>query len=419
MLLNPLNQAFKVLQKGSGNNATLVKQISKLSSFAQNPDQMLGTFNNWKETSVALSTAAEVDADQSEVFTRNAIKAIRPGEKDKAQELMKKSGVTPQTKFFDAYKQIAPVVLAEAKEKKKDIGQILKDYGYDEREQIAMGAFINKGVMGGVIADRQKEADANADPAVAKRIVADAHRNVEGPIVHTKAVEATKVAGFERGAEKSLDATLREQAEERLVKRGENTQSWTDKAFNYTFGALEQAQGGLPGQEQRRTDEMRKILEERAAKQGVKLPGGETTEDTLGGYIPGTAGISTPDARSAFMRRQMDAFKAQGGNPLVDIPRGEVERNRAAAQAGGGPQAMRDPDALKQLQLARNIIGNNVPPPDALKAQGGGPQAMSDPAMLKLLQEQVDLLKKMVPTPQQPSPMMVNAGGSGGMARMA
>lgn len=332
--LGDLNQAFKVLQKGSGSNASLVKNLSTLSSFAQNPDQLMGTFNSWRESAVAISTSAEINPEESETMTRAAIKALRPDAADKKhQELLAKAGVTPQMKFFDAWAKLAPFVRDEAKRTNVDVGQVLQSYGLNRLEGVAAGAFINKGVFGGVIADRMAEADANARPEIAQGILRDALTNPEGPVVHTRSVEGRKLAEIQQGAARAATATLMEQAQARMVATGAGTSTVGETAWDETVGRIGSRFGVMPALEQRRTSMMANIIEERARVQGIRLRSPAEAYRESGVNLDD---MSSSAGRDTYMGYRAQEFQAQGGNILVDLTREMVDELRKA-NAPKGP----------------------------------------------------------------------------------
>jgi len=354
LALAALSQKVAIYQAGSGDNKTLTENLRKFAAYAQSPDKGMAAFsgpNAGRDTAAFMSVAAEASPQEPEVFARNAIEAIRN------KNVMAAAGIKPQDDPFMAFKKLADAALKRSQDQNIPLDKALADMGIkNQRARMAAATMVTKGVRGGQFAARQKVGDEYATPEQAEAKIAAEFANTEGPIPHRLAVQGKELEAAKRGKETAPAMTLREQVEARLIKDRAETTGAGEHAWNYTFGAIEQAAGGLPAQEVRRTKMMREIIERRAKTQGVTLP--EYPQHIGEGLL----NVETARARERYLKDMEGAFKSQGGDMLLDLTKKQVEIQK---------------QQLDEARKARELAGKQAPMP--LGRVNTGPMGMARP----------------------------------------
>lgn len=243
MALGELNTMVKILQRGKGSNKQLADQASMLASYSLNPDETLGTFTNGRDLATALSTAAELNAGEGEVFTRAAIRGIR-GFDDDQGELLARAGIDKKTGFFESFEKLAPIIEAETRADGGTQQDTIAKYFKDERVAKAVGTFVSKGVRGNVIKDRQEFAKTVEGPGPALNEIHQFETDVHGPGPLRRRNAEDTLSRLQQGSKSVLAETLIGEATTNLRDSGEidttNSNS-NDAIMDYTIWKLHQA----------------------------------------------------------------------------------------------------------------------------------------------------------------------------------
>jgi hypothetical protein len=353
--LGRLNASLAILGRGKGNNAVLARQFSMLSSAALNEEAMKGVFQSPEEVAAVVSAGAEKHDAQAAEMARAAIRGMRDFSDKDAGGLLKRAGIDPTTAFIPAIEKLAPVVLGEAQAKGLKTEDVLAQYFKDTLTREAIGTYINKGVGGGIFADRLAFGAQNAGPAAALGTIDQFRRSEAG--MRREADADVRLAEMERGAENSGLEVVRRQALARLVRRKEidtNATNLKDYLVGKTsFGVL-----GEP--EQLRIDEeTQRLLRERTPA-GVAAP---PLSDLLN---------VSPLAREEDLRNRMGRIRAAGGNPFEPTPA------LAAPAPGQAPPAAADNSAvveiLRSINDGINRLFHQKPPPRPPAPMPGAPR---------------------------------------------
>lgn len=296
--LSRLNKSMGILQHGKGRSQVLANQFSMLTSSALNEDEMLGTFTNVEDAAIAISIAAEKHDAQAAELTKIATRGLRGfGAADKQAPLLREAGITPQTGFLQSLAQLSPIVQRQAEAGNVSTQDVLGKY-FDQAEAEAIGVFVNKGVIGGGIAERRQFAAGMGGPESA---LGDIQGYLTSERGQTRLAEAdVNFAQMQRGAEDAGPDTLRRQAAARLI-RNKQLATTSSELKDFLVGA-----GGFSplgsGEQVRIDEEAQRLLQER------------------GGAAPSFASYLnvTPQARTEDLREQMEAMRQQGLDPMTD-----------------------------------------------------------------------------------------------------
>jgi hypothetical protein len=333
--LGKLNSGLAILGRGKGRNSVLVNQFSMLASASLSEDELSGTFTDSDEVATAISLMAEKhDASAAEM-----VRAANRGFRDfdgKAKELLAKAGVNAKTKFADAVRKIAPIVEAEAKASNLKTADVLKKYFPDELTTEAINTAINRGIGGGVLADREAFARQNQGPGPALGTIKDFRESNRG--IARQADANIALAEANRAAENSEVDLLRKQAEARLSSRGE---------LDSTFSAITDAivkYGSLGYQSdprrQRIDYEAMNILSERDSKL----------------FDPGRNGFDIPvsiESSNDFIRNKIAETRSRGFDPFA--PGGRRQQGAAVGPDVGPVRMAADPQMSDQTRVLIEI----------------------------------------------------------------
>lgn len=309
--LADLNKMLAIGSRGRGENRVLADAMSKLMAANMSEDEFRGTFRTGEEVATLVSTIAESRPQEPEVYARAAIRGLRGKE---AAPLREAAGITPNMPFFEQINRIAPLIEKEARAGGTNVNDVVSKYFNDEREQVGIATLINRGVAGGVIADRMRFGAENEGVGAAFGRI-NQYEGTEAAALR-RAQADVALAEAQRGAENSGVDILRSQALAELVRT---------KAIGTGVTGVKDwlSQGGpikgipvardifnqIPDPEQARINaEASRILERRMQAAGL-----------------GTAGFDfdwarsiTPEGREATLRGGIEAVRGAGRDPFSD-----------------------------------------------------------------------------------------------------
>lgn len=324
------NASIEILKRGAGDNAVLVRQLTELNSSLLNDDALRGVVQSPNETAMLISAAAERSPSGAKEMTAAALRGLRDFNGD-AKSLLDAAQVTPQTGTIQALRAIAPIVEKEARESGAKVDDVLKKYFHDHLTAEGIGVFLNKGVSGGIFADREAllagqipGQPAIAGPAAAQATI-DAHLNSERGMVRS-ADALTEQQMLEKGGAGSAAELLRRQAINNLTRSGKigTTEADSQDWWSNLFGL------GLTDSKERRIDEEQvRMLQERGKARGVDINGFMYYDD------------NSVEGKNRATNAAMDQIRAAGGNPLVDALAANTavvaENNRLMQQQQNNP----------------------------------------------------------------------------------
>ncbi|AGA31662.1 hypothetical protein Sinac_7631 (plasmid) [Singulisphaera acidiphila DSM 18658] len=330
--LGKANSAVSIMGRGKGRNATLLSQFSMLSSSAMNEDEMKGVFTDSDEVATVISVMAEKHDAQAAELAKMAIRGLRGFDKEQG-DLLKKAGITAQTKFVDAIKQLAPVVEKEAKERNVKVEDVLASHFTEHGAVDALGVAINKGVSGGVFADREAFAKTVQGPEPALKDIEDLMASPRG--VMRQAEADMVLASLERGQENDSFEIVRRQAAAKLMR--DKQLDTTEK--NLDDFIVNKASFGMLG------DATQRRIDQQALKTIIdRAPAGALSQDDVKGRL-----MITPEQVEGYGADLMEKIRKAKGDPLRDVGRPNLPQdmvpltapiegawNDPAGQLGGG-----------------------------------------------------------------------------------
>jgi hypothetical protein len=324
VLMGQLYAGTKILGRGSGNYPDLLKQSNRLMAGFLNEDALKGTFTDPKQVFASISTMAERDPLEAEVYVRAAIKGIRDV-RGKPKAILAKAGIKENTPFFEAIEKLAPVILEEAARTKTDVNTVLGRYFEDEREKGGIGTFINAGIGKGVLKDRMAFGERYESADLAKR---DTDKFF-GTDVGMKRINDARIEYAEavQGEKLSRIDVLRREALAGLTQEGKI--SSTDQKFAQFFA-------GSVGFDTLATSG-RELIDER-----VRQIINKRTPEGVGdiGSLRYMATIK-PEARAELFNDFLDRTEKAGINPLtgekIDQLVTALNENTKAIQAAQKP----------------------------------------------------------------------------------
>lgn len=384
--LGELNQNIKILQRGSGGNATLVSQAARITSRLLSDDETKGIFKSSKEAAIAESVVAEAAPDEADTAVRAAVRGLRGFKGEKQSGLLKAAGISESTGFLESVKKLAPAVEAErakgpAGTKTQDV---LAKYFTDERTRNALNVFLNKGIGGGIIADREafaakmEQGPGGADAARGRAALDEIRKFQTSEAGQARKADAQiRLAEMERGAKSSKIDIIRKQALAEMIANGEIDTTGSN-VHDFVVG---KASFGMIGDVEQERINVRaaEIAARRADKAGV------------GGGWNSKAGITLNPFDSGYER---------GLNYTI----GQIER------AGFDPLSGNQIAVKQRNQALGRLAAPAVPP--AAAGRAGADAARNQAEMVKLLREQNALLRAQgVPAARvQPAPPPIPQG---------
>lgn len=332
--LGKLNQGLAILARGKGENKVLVQQATELAAAALSEDDLQGVFKDFSEVTTAISVMAERNASEAETFVRAALRGLRDFS-GKGGELLKRAGITATTGFQEATERLAPIVRGEAQQRGLKVEDVLRGYFPDERTVVGLGTAINRGVGGGIFADRARFAQGFTGPAAALGDIAQFQQSEAGRSLQADAL--IKLAEARRGAQTSGVDILRRQALSQLIQTRE-IDSTSAQISNLLLGKI--SFGGLGDQE-------RQLISQRATE--IELGRAERAGLQVGpldraGLI---GGLYTPEGQEAGLNRLIGEVSSRGFDPFTDKMEKlatALDRNTQATEANsktGQPQQQR------------------------------------------------------------------------------
>lgn len=359
-LLGDLNQNLAVLSGGSGDNAQLVSETSKLMASSQNEDETKGVFKDTKDVSKLISVMTEGFPMGQAEAGQALLRGIRGFNKEQ-KTFLKEAGVTLEDTPFDAIEKIGKLAQAKAAKGKPGtkVQDVIKGVFPDELENRAISVAINTGVSGGAFANREAVAQANAGPAPALAQVADYEASERGQQRMADAGAELEMA--KQGAKNSQLNILRKQALAKLIR---------DKAINTNATNIndylnQKASFGMIGEaEQKRIDDEAQRMANARAPVGTE-PG--PLSDLLN---------FSPTAREEDLNRRMERVRAAGGDPLRDRGAAEDElvrarRDRLAPALAGAVDAAYGVDNGQFSPALPTLPGFRPPQTPAMEAKPG------------------------------------------------
>jgi hypothetical protein len=326
-------RGFKILGRGSGDNPILLKQSQELLASLHNEDAMKGVFQNTDDVFTSISVAAEKNQGEAATLVKSANKGLREFD----NPLIKKAGITPKTQFLDAIKLLDPIVTKEAQDSGTKVDDVLRKNFEDFRTAEGIGVFLNKGLGGGVIKDRQNYAKGGVIDGVdygsglqgtapALDSIKAAQNDPDGPVAARISNAQLDLSNTKRGSETLLLKAIRTRAEAKLAepKQPGGPQIDTTSTFfkDKVLDAVnpDRLFGWAPSTRDRRiTDQVKVDLKQRAENAGITFDD-KVFKNVIGApsNIVGQATPESMDKRYATIAEQLQRF---GVNPLVDTPR--------------------------------------------------------------------------------------------------
>lgn len=368
--LGQLNRGLGILGRGKGRNSVLANQLSMLAASMVNEDEMKGVFSNIEEAAVAISVGAEKHDAQAFEIVRTFNRATTEFDGEQG-ETLKAAGLDANTKPFERARKLAEFLQREAVDKGAKPEAYLAGHGFTRMEdRDAIMTFINRGVEGGVIADRLAYAGELGGANEARADIKRFQEDPEGPGAVRVAEAQRRAAELRAGVDKANQEALRQQAVARLTDRKEidTTAANAEEAFfDKTSPAI--LLGLSPGYREEKIDaEMQRILRERAAANGVHPDRIRGQSGEHGGLMAGSE-----EAQTDRIKSMMAGLSAAGVNPITGEPAGPrpAMPGLDASPLTGQPAA----EALEQLrQINRNL---ERPPaarePIPVEPRGGRP----------------------------------------------
>jgi hypothetical protein len=377
--LGELYEGLQVLQHGAGGNRELVQQAARITARLLSSDEATGVFQKSRDAYILESVLAEASPDESEVYARAAVRAVRAFQDKTAAPLLQQAGVTPQTEFFAAVRQIGAVVQAEARAKGLKTYDVLAQYYGDEREKNAMAVLINKGLEGGLIAERQgfaasiegKEPAKAAEraTAAAREFLRKSETDPEGTFRARQAEAQRRAAELGRGAETSVASVLQKQAEAQLIAEREIDTAST-KVTDFLMDATSPSRwlGFSPTERQQRINLRTKYnLIRRGRAAGLE-------------FKPTDFDYETQEGFDAAVNKQLERFKAAGIDPYTGKPLAPAAKVGPQAALGGGP-------GLRTMIAAASLaaLPEAIPAGELPRGARGGPGGPGDMSKVEAL----------------------------------
>jgi len=404
--LGDVNQSLAIMERGKGTVSEMARQLQMLSAAGVNEKEMMGVFKTQQEAATALSVMAEFNPQEAFVYVQNTNKFLRDFNDKKIGPLLKRAGITPQTGFEQSLRKLAPVMMAEAAQKKVPLSDVIASYTEDIRSQRGLETGISRGVEGGVFEDRAKYGLGFAGPGAALATIEAAEADPTGAVAARKSAGVLDVAEKMRGAETATYKQLRDRAIGQLKSRKMIDTAETnrqDQALDWAMKGEIASGFALSTREIRINEEMDRIMGEAARRAGV--PGPEGRSDTVaqrmdelarGNVLFGLAGrnvrelgrtafrafrgdptlMTSEQGQTEFYNKQLEALNQQGINPLTGQRFGPPPEMAAGPMGGvfggaGGDwatgeiiQSKADAQAAETIQLLRDIKdGVNRPLP--------------------------------------------------------
>jgi hypothetical protein len=331
-----MGAVFKVMQRGMGENSHMAKEFTSAAASSLTEDKVTGTFTDPNELAAMLSVAAERNTNDEEM----QIRAIRKGVRDfegKPGKLLKEGGIGPKTTMMDAMKRLAPVVRKKADESGRKVVDVLSDYFEDERTRFGIEVQINKGVAGGLYADREKVA---AESGGFKSFKAEID-TFRGTTTGAKR-EASADVALETASRASVNSevdVMRTRALAGLIRRREID---TNAVGVQDYLKNRESWGALGAGDAKRIDtEAFEMMRQAAPGKSLEMPGIDLTDE----------------GRASTMRDRLQFLRNQGVNPMTGVL---SDPRRAAAEPSGG-LGMSIPDPVPMLTNIYNALTAREP----------------------------------------------------------
>jgi hypothetical protein len=339
--LGDVNQALAVLDAGKGEPGVLGRQLSMTAAASLSEDGMRGQFRTLAEAATAVSVAAERNPAGANEVVRAGIRAVADLNDKNAGPLLAEAKITEKDTFFEKMKKLSPVVNEQAKSRGVKTDTILSEAFHNELEREAISVFLNRGVEGGVITQREGVAKANVGEAPAVEAV----RRFQSTTGGQRALADADVALSEtkQGQKNSRLDIIRRQEIRKMIDSGElDSAEGNIKDFlreKVTFGMIDS------GRQQRITDHVRTRINDQAVPLGIP------EAKDMGAWNA---------AADRSMNNRLDQLKAKGVDGTIDTKRME--------------QLMEENNELQKKILAGQGRGNKVP-----EALPGGGRPAGDP----------------------------------------
>lgn len=154
--------SLAILQGGSGDTAHLAKETKKLMASLFGDDETKSVTDSPDEVATLISAAAEFAPGQESENARAGVRALRDFKSNKAGPLLKEAGITAQDTPLQAVAKLKPVVEAKAKAQGVKPMDVLSASVEDITGATALAGYMNKGIDGGIFADRMGKAGGTA-----------------------------------------------------------------------------------------------------------------------------------------------------------------------------------------------------------------------------------------------------------------
>ena len=339
--LEDLSKAIAVLGQGKGDNAPLAAQLMQASTAMVNEDDMKGIFKNQVEVATALSAIGELNPNDAFMHLRAANKGLRDFEDKDAGPLLAEAKITPQTPFFQAVEQLAPIVQKQAKEQGVKTIDVMQKAFPESRTREGIDALINRGAgPQGAFKQRQDFlAGKTATKYVPGQEFIDKGRSDPTSAVSRRLIDADAARSEATvGQRRALYDSIYKEAETSLRDEGNlNSEAllWGDVFRNkLNPRRMTKITGGVDAMTGRVLVRAREILQNRAAAGGMSIQEGLLQDSGSPEAIQG----GFTEAMKDMMKSNINPFS--GGK--IDKDRNQKpfwELEGKAAPAAPGPQA--------------------------------------------------------------------------------